>query len=60
MKGVDEWTCPKCGRIVKESLTCPQCGYEIKYGSKWTKIIGILISLAIIAFVVWKLLAYFR
>ncbi len=60
MKRIDQWTCPKSGRIVKEVLICPQCGYEIKYGSKWAKIIGTLITLAIIALIVSKLLAYFR
>ncbi len=60
MKGVDEWICPKCGRKVREILTCPQCGYEITYGSKPTKILGSLISLAIIALILWKLITYFR
>lgn len=60
MKNIDEWTCPKCGRKVRESPTCPQCGYEITYGSKPLKILGSLISLAIIALILWKLITYFR
>ncbi|MFQ5888255.1 MAG: hypothetical protein ACE5HY_06115 [Candidatus Hydrothermarchaeales archaeon] len=60
MKGVDEWTCPKCGRIVRETISCPQCGFEIKYGSSWAKILGMLIALGVIALIIWKLFTFFK
>lgn len=55
MGGMDRWTCPKCGRVVKALDVCPQCGYEIEYRPSRLGVVGILIALIVIGIIIFAI-----